>query len=169
MSSLFWRKATLEFRIGIIVWTIGGAEFNCQGSSIDGCFCVYSPCTTRINCPMEYTLTVFNGRWIDNINTLARKNYVHPAHNICRFLMLFPSQVPANANTEANKPSLTPEEKKIKTQELRCFFEPFLNHGLVVALFSLEIADTCVFVWFFGLVLNLFIDIWMLVFFLFYL
>ena len=83
--------------------------------------------------------------------------------------MLFPSQVPANANTEANKPSLTPEEKKIKTQELRCFFEPFLNHGLVVALFSLEIADTCVFVWFFGLVLNLFIDIWMLVFFLFYL
>lgn len=45
-------------------------------------------------------------------------------------LSYFTSQVPAN--TEANKPSLTAEEKKIKAQELRCFYEPFLNHRLVV-------------------------------------
>uniref|UniRef100_A0A453N549 UBA domain-containing protein n=1 Tax=Aegilops tauschii subsp. strangulata TaxID=200361 RepID=A0A453N549_AEGTS len=36
------------------------------------------------------------------------------------------------ANTVANKPSLTEEEKKIKAQELRCFYKPFMNHGLVV-------------------------------------
>ncbi|AQK52690.1 ubiquitin-associated (UBA)/TS-N domain-containing protein [Zea mays] len=34
--------------------------------------------------------------------------------------------VPANSKTEDNKPSLTPEEMKIKAQELRCFYEPFL-------------------------------------------
>jgi hypothetical protein len=38
------------------------------------------------------------------------------------FLCYFPSQVPATSNAKANKPSLTPEEKKIKAQELRCFF-----------------------------------------------
>ncbi|OEL22113.1 hypothetical protein BAE44_0016867 [Dichanthelium oligosanthes] len=33
--------------------------------------------------------------------------------------------VPANSKTEDNKPSLTPEEMRIKAQELRCFDEPF--------------------------------------------
>ena len=60
----------------------------------------------------------------------------------------FISQVPANTITEANKPSLSPEEMKIKAQELRCV------HELIAFLLSLmsrwfyiylqKIALTCV-------------------------